>query len=76
MAILSNVFLSERSIGNIIGFYCWVNIHLAHIEPFSHCTEDCLNCKMLLIVLVFIRSTFIALEAPLSFDLYNLQFYN
>jgi hypothetical protein len=27
MGILSNVFLNEGYIGNIIGFYCWVNIH-------------------------------------------------
>jgi hypothetical protein len=35
LGILSNVLLNEGYIGNIIGFYCWVNIHLGHIKLFS-----------------------------------------
>jgi len=35
MGILSNVSLNEGCMGNITGFYCWVNIHLGHIKLFS-----------------------------------------
>jgi len=35
MGILSNVSLKEGCMGNITGFYCWVNIHLVRIMLFS-----------------------------------------
>lgn len=67
--ILSNVFLFEDSIGNIMGLFCWVNIHLGHIKVFSWFTGDCYT-------LLVVYQDYIMVEVSEEFNSGNWQIHN